>query len=188
MDGIYYEVKNNVRLGDYSYLFLKEELYCSSYEYSYFRKIYRERKDDVVSFVVGMDGESLISILLLHKYSINDKNFNSRTKNSFYLNRKRVVFLCLGVLGTYVKPSYRNNGIAHQMLSLFQEEIFPITLSEYSNSDQQVIVATGYTYKMLKKINFPICISEAIHYPGIWKECIKNRLKYGIGTHLPYFD
>lgn len=134
-----------------------EELYEKTYDNSHIKYLYSLNKEEIKSedenrTVITYEKDNKIIAILLFKHEIFERKFTHR--GTKYKNKE------LGQLMLYVKPEYRNQGIAKQLVISLEEFLNKSISGKESETYIINIMARQAAFTIAKKYMKQIFVSQ----------------------------
>lgn len=129
-----------------------------------------------ISVVIAKRNNSIVGISLFEHY-LKDKTINAKFLNDkFTLNKKKYNYNVLGFLGMYVKPEFRELGIASKMASFFEKKL--ASSISFDDNIIYMISSKGDSTKILRKNVDIFAISRNDGNISVWKDEAKDYIKF----------
>lgn len=119
------------------------------------------------STVVCRIDKKPVGLLVLEHYNVSD-NIDPK----FTLNNKKRRYTMIGLVGTYVKPEFRQRGIGHAMMSMLNEKLQDFYVSDESHV--YMLAATGKTFSIVQDEMPSFCPVIAPYNSNKWKDTAKS--------------
>lgn len=123
------------------------------------------------STVVCKVDDRPIGLLIFENYSV-----DSSVKTSFIVNKKKRCHTMLGFIGTYVVPEFRNQGIARQMMDVFNHHIE----SKFKTNERHVymLCAMGKSFDIAESACERFLTVSSPYNLKFWKQKARNFFIY----------
>jgi GNAT superfamily N-acetyltransferase len=123
------------------------------------------------STVVCRVDKKPVGLLVLEHYIVNDT-----IDPKFTLNNKKRRYTMIGLVGTYVKPEFRKKGIGHAMMSVLNEQLQDLYVSD--DTHVHMLAATGKTFDLVQAEMPSFCPVVAPYNSNKWKDTAKSWYTY----------
>lgn len=126
--------------------------------------------------VCRMDNQP-IGLLIFEHYSL-----DSSIKTTFTNKGKKMSYSMLGLLGAYVKPDFRNGGIAKEMIQIMNDEL----LKHHKNTDSHVnlFAATSHTLTISQNCVEQVRAVSSPYNSKVWLTVAKDYFTYHINDDV----
>jgi len=123
------------------------------------------------STVVCRIDKKPVGLLILEHYVVNDS-----IDTKFLLNHKKRRYTMLGLVGTYVKPEFRQRGIGHAMMKVLNEQLQDFYISD--DSHVYMLAATGKSFDLVQAEMPSFCPVVSPYNSNKWKDTAKSWYTY----------
>lgn len=127
------------------------------------------------STVVCRVDKKPVGLLVLEHYIVDDK-----VDPAFMLNRKKRRYCMVGLVGTYVKPEFRQKGIGHSMMNLLNEYLQDFHVSD--DIHVPMVAATGKSFDLVQSEMPSFCPVVSPYNANKWKDTAKSWYTYSLRT------
>lgn len=101
------------------------------------------------------------------------ENYKSPSRTSFFVcNKKKEKYNMNGFVCLYVKPKYREKGIAQHMVQFFNSQY------DFDENIIQLISGVQATSNILKEFADSFVYTKSAYHSSMWKEAAKSYKKY----------
>lgn len=128
------------------------------------------------STVVCRVDKKPVGLLVLEHYIVADT-----IDSSFMLNHKKRRYTMIGLVGTYVKPTFRKRGIGHAMMNLLNEHLQDFHVSD--DTHVPMLAATGKSFDLVHSKMPSFCPVVAPYNSNKWKDTAKSWYTYSRRTN-----
>lgn len=123
------------------------------------------------STVVCRIDKKPVGLLVLENYVVDN------TINTVFIERsKKRQYIMLGLVGTYVKPEFRNLGIGHSLLEMLDDHLSDKFISD--ESKVYMLAATGKSFDLVRDEMPSFCPVTAPYNSNKWKDTAKSWYTY----------
>jgi hypothetical protein len=190
MDCVSYDFVSDVDFNYLSQLIEENSLYEDCFENSRFLSLVSKMKEkkaihpmspfiknlfsiQKISIVVAKINNTIVGISVFEHYN---KTIKEKINEYFIFNKKKYQYSVLGFFGFYVKPQFRNNGIARNMVKVFEKFLVP-TMS-FDDNIVYIIASRGNSTTILNKYLKALTVSRSDGNLAVWRDDAKNYVKY----------
>lgn len=148
--------------------YLKEnDMYEKTYPNSYFKSLFSDKEelnDCDITLVMYKENNILKGIALFE---------NEEKSRNFIYNKKKYTNKQIGVVMVYVKPEYRNQGIAKKLFVALENYLIESEIDEYDYDKIINVLAYGAAMTLWKKLYSKIYVTNQRN-----KEVIKLGIRF----------